>query len=53
MIWFKKQRYDWTYYLDAFDGYDEIYCVTITSQLSGSYNAAMTAKQQYEEENQA
>lgn len=37
-------------YLDAFEGYDEIYCVTITSQLSGSYNAAMTAKQQYEEE---
>lgn len=39
---------DW---LDAFEGYDEIYCVTITSQLSGSYNAAMTAKQQFEEEN--
>ena len=38
-------------YLNAFEGYDEIYCVTITSQLSGSYNAAMTAKQQYEEEN--
>ncbi|MBQ8280270.1 MAG: DegV family protein [Roseburia sp.] len=38
-------------YLDAFEGYDEIYCVTITSNLSGSYNAAMTAKQQYEEEN--
>lgn len=39
---------DW---LDAFEGYDEIYCVTIISTLSGSYNAAMTAKQQYEEEN--
>lgn len=39
---------DW---LDAFEGYDEIYCVTIISKLSGSYNAAMTAKQQYEEEN--
>ncbi len=38
-------------YLDAFEGYDEIYCVTITSVLSGSYNAAMTAKQQYEEDN--
>ena len=37
-------------YLEAFDGYDEIYCVTITSNLSGSYNAAMTAKQQYEED---
>lgn len=38
-------------YLDAFEGYDEIYVVTIISVLSGSYNAAMTAKQQYEEEN--
>lgn len=38
---------DW---LAAFEGYDEIYCVTIISTLSGSYNAAMTAKQQYEEE---
>lgn len=37
-------------YLEAFEGYDEIYCVTITSNLSGSYNAAITAKQQYEEE---
>lgn len=37
-------------YLAAFEGYDEIYCVTIISTLSGSYNAAMTAKQQYEEE---
>lgn len=39
---------DW---LAAFEGYDEVYCVTIISTLSGSYNAAMTAKQQYEEEN--
>lgn len=39
---------DW---LDAFEGYDVIFCVTIISTLSGSYNAAMTAKQQYEEEN--
>lgn len=39
---------DW---LSAFEGYDIIYCVTIISTLSGSYNAAMTAKQQYEEEN--
>ena len=37
-------------YLSSFEGYDEIYCVTISSILSGSYNAAMTAKQQYEEE---
>lgn len=39
---------DW---LAAFEGYDIVYCVTIISTLSGSYNAAMTAKQQYEEEN--
>lgn len=38
---------DW---LDAFEGYDIIYCVTIISTLSGSYNSAMTAKHQYEEE---
>ncbi len=38
---------DW---LSAFEGYDVIYCVTIISTLSGSYNSAMTAKQQYEEE---
>lgn len=38
---------DW---LSAFEGYDEIYCVTIISTLSGSYNSALTAKQQYEEE---
>ena len=39
---------DW---INAFDGCDEVYCVTITSVLSGSYNSCMTAKQQYEEEN--
>lgn len=39
---------DW---LTAFEDYDIIYCVTIISTLSGSYNAAITAKQQYEEEN--
>lgn len=38
-------------WLAAFEGYDVIYCVTIISTLSGSYNAAMTAKQQYEEDN--
>jgi DegV family protein with EDD domain len=38
-------------YLDAFGDADEICCVTIISTLSGSYNAAMTAKAQYEEEN--
>lgn len=38
---------DW---LEAFEDYDMVFCVTIISKLSGSYNAAMTAKQQYEEE---
>lgn len=37
-------------WLDAFGDADEVYCVTIISSLSGSYNAAMTAKSQYEEE---
>jgi DegV family protein with EDD domain len=38
---------DW---LDVFGDADEVYCVTIISTLSGSYNAAMIAKEQYEEE---
>ncbi len=37
-------------WLEAFEDYDIVFCVTIISTLSGSYNAAMTAKQQYEEE---
>jgi DegV family protein with EDD domain len=37
---------DW---LEAFGDGDEIYCVTITSGLSGSYHAACIAKQMYEE----
>ena len=36
---------DW---LTAFGDADEIFCVTITSGLSGSYNAACIAKQMYE-----
>ena len=39
---------DW---LEAFDNADEVFCVTITSGLSGSYNAAVAAKQMYESEN--
>lgn len=39
---------DW---IEAFDGEDEIFVTTITSGLSGSYNSAMVAKQQYEDEN--
>ena len=38
---------DW---LDAFGDADEVFCVTITSNLSGAYNAAMTAKAAYEKE---
>lgn len=40
---------DW---LDAFGDADEIYCVAITSGLSGSYNAACVAKQAYEAKNE-
>ena len=40
---------DW---LDAFGDADEIFCVTITSGLSGSYNSACIAKQIYESENE-
>ena len=36
---------DW---LDAFGEADDIFCVTITSGLSGSYNSACVAKQLYE-----
>lgn len=40
---------DW---LEAFGDADDIFCVTITSGLSGSYNSACAAKQIYESENQ-
>ncbi len=39
---------DW---LEAFAGADDIFCVTITSALSGSYNSACAAKRLYEAEN--
>ena len=39
-------------WLDAFADADEIFCVTITSGLSGSYNSACAAKQIYESENE-
>lgn len=39
---------DW---LDAFGDADDIFCVTITSGLSGSYNSACAAKQIYESDN--
>lgn len=38
---------DW---LEAFGDSKEVFCVTITSGLSGSYNAACAAKQMYESE---
>lgn len=40
---------DW---LDAFADAEEVYCVTITSGLSGSYNAACIARQMYEAEHE-
>lgn len=39
---------DW---LDAFEEADRVFCITITSNLSGSYNSAMVAKEMYESEN--
>ncbi len=38
--------HDW---LEAFEGADDVICVTITGGLSGSYNSACVAKQTYEE----
>ena len=40
---------DW---LDAFGDADDIFCVTITSGLSGSYNSACAAKKIYEADNE-
>ncbi|GJN64660.1 DegV family protein [Faecalibacterium gallinarum] len=37
---------DW---MEAFEGADEVYAVTITGTLSGCYNAACTAKEEYED----
>ncbi len=39
---------DW---LNAFEGGENIFCITITSGLSGSYNAACIAKKEYEQQN--
>jgi len=38
-------------WLECFDQADEVYGVTITSKLSGSYNSAVIAAEQYQEEN--
>ena len=40
---------DW---LTAFGDAEDVFCITITSGLSGSYNAACIAKQMYESENE-
>ena len=40
--------YDWT---NAFENAKEIFALTITSKLSGSYNSAMVASEQYMNEN--
>ena len=37
-------------WIDAFDGAENVFCITITSNLSGSYNAALAAKGEYEAE---
>ena len=37
-------------YIEAFGDADCVFCITISSNLSGSYNAARLAKEQYEEE---
>ena len=37
-------------YLEAFGDAEDVYCVTITSGLSGSYNAASIAAQTYQEQ---
>ncbi|MBR5226244.1 MAG: DegV family protein [Clostridia bacterium] len=38
-------------YLASFGDADRVFCITISSNLSGSFNAARLAKEQYEEEN--
>lgn len=38
-------------WLDAYEGADEIFVITITSALSGSYNAAVQAAKMYHEKN--
>lgn len=36
-------------WMEAFGDAEQIFCITITSKLSGSYNAARLAKEEYEE----
>lgn len=37
-------------YIELFEGADDIYIITLSSQLSGSYNSALLAKNLYKEE---
>lgn len=39
-------------WLDCYEGFDEVFVITLTSAMSGTYNSAMTAKGIYEEENE-
>lgn len=39
-------------WLDCYEGYDEVFVVTLTGAMSGTYNSAMAAKGIYEEENE-
>lgn len=39
---------DW---LDAFEDADRVFCITMTSNMSGTYNSAMVAKETFEAEN--
>lgn len=39
------------YWLDCYEGFDEVFVITLTGTMSGTYNSAMTAKGIYEEEN--
>ena len=39
-------------WLDCYEGFDEIFVITLTGAMSGTYNSAMTAKGIYEEENE-
>lgn len=39
-------------WLDCYEGYDEVFVVTLTGAMSGTYNSAMTAKGIYEEKNE-
>ncbi len=38
-------------FANAFEGYDEVYCVTISSLMSGSYNSAVVGRDLYLEKN--